>query len=291
MTPWFTDMTARGTVIADGAWGTEIQARGLPPGDLADGWNLLRPDAVRDVARSYVEAGCDVVLTNTFRANNVALAGYGLAGKAAEINRAGAALSREAAGGRARVFGSIGPSGKLLSMDQVSIEVLHVAFFEQALALAEGGVDALVVETMSDLAEAACAVRAAATTGLPIVASMVFDAGKHHDRTMMGNTPEQAAEVLAEAGASAIGANCGSGIAAYVPVCGRLHAASSLPIWIKPNAGLPVLQNGIPVYSMLPAQFAAFLPALTDAGATFVGGCCGTSPAFIERLVRARAGG
>ena len=275
-------LAASGPVPADGAWGTELQARGLAAGELPDLWNLEYPERVAEVARAYAEAGSRVVLTNTFRANRIALGEH--AARCVEINREGARLSRKGAGAGVRVFGSIGPSGKLLLMEEVTEAALYEAFREQAAALAGGGADALLVETMSDLAEAAIAVRAARETKLPVIASMVFDSGKNKDRTMMGATPEQAARALAEAGAEAVGANCGSGIAGYVEICRRLKAAAGLPVWIKPNAGAPELVDGRAVYRTTPEEFAAHVPALVEAGASFIGGCCGTTPDFIRAV-------
>jgi methionine synthase I (cobalamin-dependent) len=141
-----------------------------------------------------------------------------------------------------------------------------------------------VIETMGDLTEATLAVAAARATGLPVVACMVFDAGKSKDRTMTGATPEQTAAALTEAGADVIGANCGQGIAGYVPVCLRLRASTDRPIWIKANAGLPLLVEGRVVYHTSPEEFAGHIPALVGAGASFVGGCCGTSPAYIRAV-------
>ncbi len=276
------ELTAGGPVLSDGAWGTQLQARGLTAGELPDLWNLSRAEAVREVAQAYVDAGSRVILTNTFRANRIALAGHGLSDRVAEINRAGVEISRSAATGRARVFASIGPSGKMLVTGEVTEDELFTAFGEQARALAEGGADALLLETMTDLAEASIAIRAARETGLPVVASMVFDCGKNKDRTMTGATPERAAAELAAAGADVIGANCGVGIAAYVPVCERLRAATDRPIWIKANAGLPDVVEGRVSYRTTPEDFAGYLPALVRAGANFLGGCCGTSPDFIR---------
>ncbi len=277
-------------VVTDGAWGTELQARGLASGECPDGWNLAHPERVEEVARAYVEAGSQVILTNTFRANRVALDGAGLASRVAEINRAGVEISRRAAGSRAAVFASIGPSGKMLMTGEVSAADVAAAFAEQARALAAGGADALVVETMADLDEARLAVAAARETGLPVIASMVFDAGKKKDRTMMGATPEQAAAALTEAGADVIGANCGCGVAGYVEICRRLSAATTRPVWIKANAGMPELVDGRPVYRMTPEEYGAYVPALVEGGARFIGGCCGTDPGFIraikERIAR-----
>lgn len=284
------ELGAAGPVITDGAWGTELQARGLEAGAPADFWNLSHPDRVEEVARAYVDAGSQVILTNTFRANRIALARYPGGDEVAAINRAGVEISRRAAAGRARVFASIGPSGKLLMMREVDEEGLRAAFAEQAQAQAEAGADAIVIETMADLAEAGLALEAAKATGLPVVACMVFDSGKNKDRTMMGVAPDQAAAELTRLGADAVGANCGIGIEDYIPVCASLAAATELPVWIKPNAGLPQMVDGEVVYPTTPDEFAGHLPRLTAAGARFVGGCCGSNPEFITALRKRRAG-
>ncbi len=274
-------------VLTDGAWGTQLQARGLPlTGEPAESWNLTRPERVEEVARSYAEAGSRILLTNTFSGNRIALARHGLADSAREINRAGAAISRRAAPETVSVFASIGPSGAMLLTGEVSESDLDTAFSEQAEALAEGGANGIVIETMSDLVEARIAVAAAVRTGLPVVACMVFDSGRDKDRTMMGVTPEAAAEGLADAGAAVIGANCGNGPEGYLPVCRRLSEATELPVWIKPNAGLPEVVEGRATYSMTPEDFAEGVARLVEAGADFVGGCCGTSPEFLRVLAR-----
>ena len=277
-------LIAGGPVVTDGAWGTQLQARGLQLGESADAWNLEHPDRVEEVARSYVEAGSQIILTNTFGASRPALDKYGLGEKAAEINRRGAEISRRAAGDRARVFASIGPSGKMLLMGEVSTEALREAFAEQAQALVEGGADGLVVETMTDAEEAQIAVAAARETGLPVVGCMVFDSGPDKDRTIMGLTPEAAVQALEEAGADVIGANCGQGIEGFVALCRRLRAATEKPVWIKGNAGLPEVVDGKVVYRTTAAEFAGHVAALVEAGASFIGGCCGTSPEFIRAV-------
>jgi len=279
-------LLADGPVLTDGAWGTQMQARGLSSGDCPDEWNLSHPEYVEELPRAYVEAGSQVVLTNTFRANRVALASYDLADKVQEINRAGVEISRRAAVGKARVFASMGPSGKMLLAEEISEEELRAAFTEQCQALADSGADALVIETMADLAEAKLAVAAARATGLPVVVSMVFDCGQQLDRTMMGQTPEAAAEQLTAAGADVVGANCGQGIAGFVEICKRFRAATDLPLWLKANAGDPRLVDGQVSYDTTPEQFASHGPALVEAGAAFVGGCCGTGPQFIEAIKR-----
>jgi len=282
----FNDCIRGSVVLSDGAWGTELQKHELQPGTCADEWNLTKPEIVRKVAESYVEAGSRIILTNTFRANPISLAQHGLDGQCEAINRAGVRISRSAAGHTALVFASIGPSGKMLLTNQVTSAVLQEAFSLQARALADGGVDALLIETMTDLEEARIAAAAALETNLPVIVSLVFDSGKHRDRTLMGNTPEQAAVALASEGVHAIGANCGVGVRESVSVCKRLAAACSLPLWMKPNAGLPEMVDGKARYKTTPAEFAEAAKELVEAGATFVGGCCGTSPAFIRVLAQ-----
>lgn len=284
MHPLFQSLLAGGPVVTDGAWGTELQKLGLPPGEHPDLWNLTHPASVREVASRYVEAGSAVILTNTFRSNRIALAAHGRSGDARALNAAGVRISLDAALGRARVFASIGPSGKMLMSEEVTEEELSEAFAEQSEALAGAGADALLIETMSDLAEARIAAAAARTTGLPVIVSMVFDSGKEKDRTMMGSTPEQVAAALAEAGADAIGANCGLGIEGYIPVCARLRKATSLPLWIKPNAGLPEMTDGRITYRTTPEEFGAASRGLRASGADFIGGCCGTTPDFIRAV-------
>ena len=272
--------------VADGAWGTQLQARGGRLGETVEPWNTDRPDDVRAVAAAYVEAGSDIILTNTFRANRFVLEREGGGGRVAELNEAGARLSKAAAGDRALVFGSIGPSGKLLMTREVTEAELLEAFTTQAAALAAGGVDAIVCETFYDLKEVGIALRAVReATELPVVASMTFDSGPDRTRTMMGVPPEQAAEALVEMGADAVGCNCGSGIDDYVTVVGRMRGRTDRPIWAKPNAGLPEEVDGRVVYRETPQRFASRVPDLVSAGADVVGGCCGTTPAFVAAIV------
>jgi 5-methyltetrahydrofolate--homocysteine methyltransferase len=274
---------AGGLLIADGAWGTELQARGLEPGAAPDTWNLIHPDRVEEVARAYVEAGSQVILTNTFRANGIAMTG-----DLDAINRAGVEISKRAAAGRALVFASIGPTGKMLMAGEITAEQAHAAFRKQAVALAAAGADALLVETMSDIEEARLAVAAAKSTGLPVVVSFAFDSGKNKDRTMMGTTPEAVAAAMVEAGADSVGANCGTGVEYAAAVCRRLRAACALPLWIKPNAGLPTMDGTSIRYETTAEFFASHFAALRDAGASFIGACCGSTPDFIRALVKAR---
>jgi methionine synthase I (cobalamin-dependent) len=289
MHPTLESLLARRPVVIDGALGTELQARGLTSGDLPDAWNLTHPERVAEVAKAYVAAGSAVILTNTFGANRLRMAGHALAAEVAAVNRAGVEIARQAAAGRARVFASLGPSGKMLLSGEVTTEELRAAFEEQAQVLVAAGADGIAIETMSDLEEAKAALAPAKATGLPVVVCLVFDAGRDKDRTMMGLTPEQVARELTEAGADVVGANCGVGIERYLPVCRRLRAATDRPIWIKANAGLPTLSAGVVTYAATPSSFADQVPELIAAGADFIGGCCGTTPAFISAIVERMA--
>jgi methionine synthase I (cobalamin-dependent) len=286
MHPLIRELIAGGPVLTDGAWGTQLQSRGLPLGAFPDSWNLEQPAQVFEVARAYVDAGSRIILTNTFGSNRLRLAETPWAHKIAELNQTGVAISRRAAGHQARVFASIGPTGKMLVAGDTTAVELQAVYEEQADALAAASPDALVVETMTDLEEAQIAVAAACRTGLPVVACMVFDSGKDLDRTMMGNTPEQAAQALAGAGAAVVGANCGQSIAAFEQLCRRLRAASQRPVWIKPNAGMPQIVEDRAVYQTSAEEFARHGRVLAAAGAAFVGGCCGTTPDFIRELAR-----
>ena len=275
--------------VLDGAWGTQLQAAGLPAGSCPERWNAEHPEGVEAVARGYVAAGSDVILTNTFGANRFVLAAHGLKDRVAELSEAGAAISRRAAGGRAKVFGSIGPSGKIVMMEEVRREELVAAFAEQAEALQWGGVDAIVLETFNELAEAEIALRAVRKAcDLPVVVSMTFASGPDRTATMMGNKPSDLAATAERFGAQAVGANCGVGPENYVKVARLLRQATDLPIWIKPNAGMPIAgPRGQTTFPMGPADFAAFVAPLIEAGASFIGGCCGTTPDHIRAVRKA----
>lgn len=263
---------------------------GLAQGDCPEAWNLEKPDLVRQVALGYAMAGSDIILTNSFGASRLQLKRYGLGDRTREINRRAAELSLSAAGEassdgrRVVVAGDMGPSGKLFVMGDVEEGELYDAFAEQAEALKSGGVAWLVVETMIDRSEMEVAVRAAAAAGLPVVASMTYQVVGDGFRTVMGDSPEACVESALAAGASVVGANCGSGIDAYVPLAAHLRSLTTVPLWIKANAGLPEMVDGRTVYRMHPRDYCSHLPALLDAGVNVVGGCCGTNPEFIAMV-------
>jgi len=272
--------------VLDGAWGTELQKRGLEGGACPELWNADNPDPVAAVAASYVRAGSDIILTNTFGANRFVLALHGAGARAGELARAGADISRGAAGADAKVFASIGPTGKIIMMGEVPAEDLASAFAETALAVEQGGADAIVLESFSELAEAKIALQAVRDAcDLPVVLSMTFDSGPDKTATMMGTSPGDLAAMAEAGGAAAVGANCGLGPDNYVRVAELLRQATELPIWIKANAGLPIADaDGNTTFPMGPDQFAAFVPAIIEAGANFIGGCCGTTPDHIRAI-------
>lgn len=274
-------------LLADGAWGTEFFKRGLMQGSPPDEWNLTHPEIVRDITREYLDAGAAIILTNTFGANRFRLEAHGLAGQAREINTRGAELAREVVGQSAIVAGDIGPSGRIMALGEVTAEDLAAAFTEQARALRDGGVDWIVVESMADADEMEAAVRAAhEAAGLPVVASMTYNRTPKGYRTMMGNTPEACVRKAEAAGASLVGANCGTGIEDYVPLAPVLRGLTKLPVWVKANAGVPQIVAGRVTYPLTPEQYAAFVPALVQTGVDVIGGCCGTDPRFIREVGR-----
>jgi len=244
----------------------------------------LNPEKVESVARSYVEAGSQIVLTNTFSANRICLEQSNLAEKVREINIAGVQISKRAAGATALVFASIGPTGKSLFMGEVSPELVAQSYHEQAAALAEGGADGLVVETMMDLKEAEIAVQAAKSTGLPVVACMTFGKGKNKDHTMMGVSVEQAVACFSNLGVDVIGSNCGQGLEGMLITCGVLKKLTDLPLWIKSNAGIPQFDEDKITYDTTAEQFVELVGPVIDSGVDFIGGCCGTNPAYIELI-------
>jgi len=280
----------RRVIFFDGAMGTMLQSMGLSGGDCPEEWNVTHPDALKRVHEGYVEAGSDVIETNTFGGSRFKLERYGKGDMVLELNRAGARLAKEVAGDRAIVAGSVGPTGEFLEpLGTVSEDEMLSTFREQAAALAEGGVDIFCIETMSDLREAELAVRAAKVeTGLPVAATMAFNPDPRGFRTMMGVSPEEACRVLLDAGADVVGVNCGGiGIVDMARLVGEMRTYTDAPILAQPNAGVPQLIEGKAVFSDPPELMARHAPELVSAGADIIGGCCGTTPRHIKAMIDA----
>ena len=274
-------------LLSDGAWGTFLQAKGLNPGECPELWNITRPNDVLDIARGYIDAGSDMIETNSFGGSRFKLKHYGLEEKVFELNKAAAEISREAAGPDKFVLGSIGPTGKILMMGEVTAEELYEAFKEQAMALEAGSADAIMIETMSDLDEAVQAIKASKeNTACEVFCTMTFEKTIQNEfRSMMGVSPTDMVQHIIQAGADLIGANCGNGTRDMVGIVKEIRNENAdIPILIHSNAGMPVYQDGRTVFPESPEEMAKYTHELVDAGANIIGGCCGTTPAHIARM-------
>jgi len=278
-----------GLVVGDGAWGTMLMARGLSPGHPPESLVLERPEVVREVALLYLDAGAELLTTNTFGGSPLSLGSWGLGERAEEINARAVAIAREAAAGRAWVQASVGPTGRILApLGDTEPGEVGEAFARQIRAQAQAGADIVCIETMTDLTEALLAVRAARemAPGLPVIATMTFDPTPRGFFTMMGVSVERAARALAEAGADVVGSNCGNGIDRMVAIARELRRFTSLPLAIRSNAGLPETRGGEVVYPETPELMAGRIPSLLEVGVSIVGGCCGTTPDHVRAFRR-----
>ncbi|HEV7809439.1 MAG TPA: homocysteine S-methyltransferase family protein [Candidatus Limnocylindrales bacterium] len=283
---------AEGTpILADGAMGTMLFASGLQFGDPPEAWNVSHPEVVRRIHRGYLDAGSRIVMTNTFGGNRLRLRLHNLDSRVDELNRTAAILLRaevDAAGGRALVAGDIGPSGEIMApLGTLADDEATDVFRQQAAALIAGGVDLIWIETMSHLSEIEAAIRGArqASATIPIIATMTFDTRGH---TMMGVSPEQAAQALLAAGADAIGGNCGNGPDELQPVIEKMHVVAPDAVLVaKSNAGMPELIDLRAVYRADPSTMADAGLGFHTAGARIIGACCGSSPAHLAAMAEA----
>lgn len=274
------------TILADGAMGSMLIERGLAGGACPELFNIEKPDVIREINEAYIEAGAEIIQTNTFGASPLKLRHYCTDDKTEELNRAAVRIAKEARKGKdVYIYGSCGPSGRLLKpFGDTEPDEMHESFRRQAEALIGEGVDLLIFETMTDLNEAKIAVQAARSVSkeIPICATMTFDKTPRGFFTIMGNTIEQASKALAEAGADAVGSNCGNGIEKMVEIAVEFKKLSSLPVIIQSNAGLPVLKEGILTYNETPEFMKEKAAELLSLGVRIIGGCCGTTPAHIR---------
>ncbi|MBW1801745.1 MAG: homocysteine S-methyltransferase family protein [Deltaproteobacteria bacterium] len=287
MRPHFEDALNRGMLIFDGAMGTMLMAAGSVTGTCGEELNMSAPDVVREVHNAYVAAGADVVETNSFGGSRIKLEKSHLGHLTREINLAAAKIAREAAGEDVFVAGSVGPLGEFLEpLGRLSSQEAVDAFKEQSLALAEGGVDMIIIETMSDLQEVHAAVQGVREgPDLPVVATMTFEKRLH---TVMGVSPARAALSLGEWGVSVMGSNCGTGPEEMLAVISQMKEASPEGRFlVQPNAGRPRLTaGGEVVYDMTSARFAEYAVQFVELGVNIVGGCCGTTPEYIRAIVQ-----
>jgi len=271
-------------ILADGAMGTILMQRGLKQGEPPEKMNLEKPEILEEVAREYLDAGAEIIQTNTFGASPLKLAFFGLSDKTEEINKRAVQIVKKAVGNRAYVSGSCGPSGKLLQpYGDVSENEMIDSFQRQLKILIDEGVDIICIETMTDLREAVLAVCTAKSISqsVPVCVSMTFDSTPRGFFTIMGVSIEQAVKGLTEAGADIIGTNCGNGIEKMVSIAREMRKLNSIPLIVQSNAGIPALKDGKLVYPESPEYMAKWIPELINIGVKIIGGCCGTTPAHI----------
>ena len=282
-----TERIERGDIlISDGATGTYLQSHGLEPGGCPEEFNVSNPHVVRKMASDYFSAGSDMVLTNSFGANRFMLGKYGFAKSVAKFNRLAAEHARSVAPEGHYVIGSVGPTGEFVEpLGKISEKTMLDTFSEQIIALSDGGVDGINIETMTALEEAKLAIKAAkSNTDLPIMSTITVDKGPRGFFTMMGVTPKQAVDELQHTGADVLGSNCGNGIDVMIEVALEMRKESDKPLLIHSNAGIPVIRKGQIIYPETPNYMANRFMILADMGINIIGGCCGTTPAHIKAL-------
>ncbi|MDU0458294.1 MAG: homocysteine S-methyltransferase family protein, partial [Geobacteraceae bacterium] len=280
----FLDAIKEKVLVLDGAMGTMLQERGLKPGQSPEELNLTMPEVVASVHRDYIDAGADIIITNTFGGTHFKLSHYGLEGRLAEINASAVAIARREAAGKAYVGASIGPTGQFVEpLGEVAFDVMKSAFREQASALVEAGADLISLETFLDIKECRAAVigiREISST-IPIIAMLTFD---DNGRSVLGTPPESAAITLTAAGADIVGSNCGLGVDGIYDILCRMRGVTALPLISQANAGLPQLIGDKTVFPGTPAEMTAYHERMLDMGVRIIGGCCGTTPDHIRAM-------
>lgn len=275
-------------LVSDGAWGTELFKLGLKPGECPELWNKDREQDVCKIAKSYIDAGSDIISTNSFGGSSIKLSHYEIENEAFTLNKIAAEISVKAAGNKL-VMGSVGPSGKFLMTDEISKDELIKSFSEQITALVEGKVNAILLETFYDIDEAECAIKAArSVTNLPLICSFTFNrktSGEY--RTMMGATVKDFLQAMITLGVDIVGVNCGSGYSNMIDLVKELRSYSmNIPLLVQPNAGLPETIDGKIVYSETTEVIESSVKRFLDFGVNIIGGCCGTSPEHIQLIRR-----
>lgn len=278
-----------GVILADGAMGTMLLRRGLKPGECPERFNLQRSEIIEEIAGLYLKAGAEIVQTNTFGASPLKLAHYRLDAKTEEINMRAVFAARKVIGDRAYLSGTCGPSGRMLDpYGDASPELVFESFLRQLKVLISEGVDLISIETMTDLAEATLAIKAArsVSSSVPVCATMTFDATPRGFFTIMGTSIDQAVEGLTDAGADLIGSNCGNGILNMIEIAKEFLKKSSLPVVIQSNAGIPKIEDGVAVYPETPEFMAEQSRSMLKLGVKIIGGCCGTTPEHVVAMRR-----
>jgi len=274
-------------IVSDGAIGSQLMEHGLSPGDCPEKFNLEKPDIIRNIAQKYLEAGAEIIQTNTFGASPLKLFDYSLDNKVSKINSRAVEIVREAVGSNAFVSGSVGPTGKMLEpYGNVSKIEIKDNYISQIGTLIDSGVDIICIETMIDLNEAEIAVEATRdiSSEIPIIVTMTFDVIPNGCVTIMGNTVESACFTLEKAGANVVGSNCGNGTNNMIKIAQEFITCSQLPIIIQSNAGLPIVIDDNIFYQETPDDFKEFSNTLIDMGILIIGGCCGTTPDHIRAI-------
>ncbi len=292
MSNWLNEMLSKEILVVDGAMGTMLQNRGLPPGACPDEWNLLKPEILKEIYTEYLQAGADIIKTNTFGATRSKLKMHGLADRTREISHAGVRTAREAAASfrdGVLVVASVGPIGRLIQpLGDLTFQEAYEEFFEQCRALVEAGADLILLETFADQEEMRAALLAAKDAGdIPVIASFTFD---KRGRTFFGVDPETAAVLVTKLGADAVGANCSVGPENLAPVVQILTRSTNLPVFVSPNAGMPQLVDGKTVYLETPEVMGEYARRFVEYGANLLGSCCGSTPAHTSAIARAVKG-